>query len=242
MFYSTADAYFCKVNSHCRWFHISLFFFFLLSAGCGLAQPNREVWIIPDAIYLGEGFKKWRLDFAFDGRNSFSEGESVRVAGFRVGAEYMRVNRFGFGVYDLSAPVRKSTYTNVDTTFAPASLTLRYNSLYYERVLYFDRDWEVSGTAHLGSGQIIVNRPDELTGRFRYFETLSVTPFELSGSGYYHLTWWLSAGLGLGYRVMLNTPKEIVPLYNSTVYLAKVKVRVGKATRMLWNKNARNEY
>jgi hypothetical protein len=234
--------YFCEVISNCRWSHLLSFSLFLLSAGWVCAQPNREVWIIPDAIYLGEGFKKWRLDVAFDGRNSFSEGESVRVAGLRIGVEYMRVNRFGFGIYDLSAPVRKATYTNADTSFAPASLTLRYNSIYYERVLYFDREWEVSATGHLGAGQIIVNKPDELTGVFRYYETLDVTPLELSASGYYHLTWWLSAGLGLGYRMMLNTPREIMPLYNSTVYLVKVKVRTGKALRMLWDKNARNEY
>lgn len=217
-------------------------FLLLLSAGFIYAQPNREVWLISGNKYLGQGFKKWRLDVAFDGRNSFNEGNSVRVAGFRIGAEYLRVHRFGIGFYDLSAPARQEMYTNNDTTFGPANLTLSYRSLYYERILFFNPKWELSGTAHLASGNINVNKPDEFTGRFRYFETVEVTPLELSTSAYHHLSWWLSAGLGIGYRWMLNTPEEMVPLYSSTVYLAKVKVRVGKAVRTLWNKDARYEY
>lgn len=217
-------------------------FVFLLSAGCLSAQPNTEVWIIGGPKYLGEGFKTFRLDVAFDGRNSFSEGNSVRVGGFRIGAEYNRIHRFGIGVYEISAPARQSVYQNNDTLFGPASLTLNYRSLYYERVLFFNPKWELSGTAHLARGSINVNKPDELSGRFTFYETIDVNPIELSTSAYHHLSWWLSAGFGVGYRWMLNTPEEIVPLYNSTVYLAKVKVRVGKAVRTVWNKSAKYEY
>ncbi len=214
----------------------------LLTAGWSVAQPNRDVVLVTGKKHLGKGFKKWKLDGSFDGRNSFSERRAVRVAGLRVGAEYLRVHRFGIGFYDLSAPVRQEVYTNPDTSFSPASLTLSYRSFYYERVLYFDPKWELSGTAHLAVGDIVVNRTSTRTGLFEEYERLEVNPVELSASAYHHLTWWLSAGFGVGHRWMVNTPEEIVPLYNSTVFLAKVKLRLGKAIRSVWDSDAKEEY
>lgn len=207
-----------------------------------LAQPNRDVWTIPGKVYLGEGFREWKVDASFDGRNSFSQGSTVRVGGVRLGIEYLRVNRFGIGFYDLSAEVRQESYTSPDTSFSPASLTLSYRSFYFERVLLLDRKWELSATAHLAAGDVIVNTTNRFTGLFEEYERLDVNPVELSASAYHHLAWWLSAGLGVGHRWMLNTPEEIVPLYNSTVFIAKVKIRVGKAVRSIWDKDARNEY
>ena len=217
-------------------------FFLFLLGGMSYGQPNREVWTIPGKVYLGDGFRKWKFDASFDGRNSFSQGSTVRVGGLRVGMEYLRVHRFGIGFYDLSAEVRQEVYTSPDTSFSPASLTLAYRSIYYERVLLLDRKWELSATAHLAAGDIIVNSTSRFTGLFEEYERLEVNPVELSASAYHHLSWWLSAGLGVGHRWMLNTPDEIVPLYNSTVFLAKVKIRVGKAIRAIWDENARNEY
>lgn len=215
---------------------------FLLGTVGSDAQLNEEVWLITGNKMLGKGFKKWRFDGSFDGRNSFSDGETVRVAGLRMGVEYKRIHRFGIGFYDLAAPVNQKIYQTPDTLFSPASLTLSYRSFYYERVLYFDPKWEFSGTAHLAQGDIIVSNTDQFTGLFTEYERLEVTPIELSASGYHHLTWWLSAGLGVGYRWMLNTPEEIAPLYSSTVYLAKVKLRIGKVMRSLWDKEAKYEY
>lgn len=192
--------------------------------------------------HLGKGFHKWKVDGSFDGRNSFSEQQPVRVGGIRAGLEYLRVHRFGVGFYDLSTPVRQPEYVSPDTSFSPASLTLSYRSFYYERVLYFDPKWEFSGTAHLGLGDIVVNRPNPFTGRFEVYEQLEVTPVELSASAYHHLTWWLSAGLGVGHRWMLNTPQEIAPLYNSTVLIAKVKLRLGKVIRSIWDDEAKYEH
>ncbi len=214
-------------------------FFLSLSA---TAQLDEEVWLVNGSKHLGDGFNKWKLDVAFDGRNSFSENRTVRVGGFRLGAEYKRIHRFGLGFYDLSAPVRKERYTTPDTSFSPASLTLSYRSFYYERVLYFDPKWELSGTAHLGVGDVLVNRPNPISGRFEEYESVEVNPIELSASAYHHLTWWLSAGLGLGHRWMLNTPETMVPLYNSTVFIAKVKLRLGKAFRSIWDDGAKYEY
>lgn len=214
----------------------------LLLTLAGFAQLNEEVWLINGRKHLGDGFVKWKFDGTFDGRNSFSENRTVRVGGIRLGMEYKRIHRFGIGFYVLSAPVRKERYTSADTSFSPASLTLSYRSFYYERVLYLDPKWELSATGHLAVGDVVVSRPNPTSGLFEEYERVEVSPIELSASAYHHLSWWLSAGLGVGHRWMLNTPETMVPLYNSTVFIAKVKLRIGKAFRSIWDDGAKYEY
>lgn len=206
------------------------------------AQPDRSVWIVGGKKYLGDGFKKWKVDFVFDGRNSFVDGAPVPVGGLRMGLEYLRVHRFGIGFYNLADPIERPAFLDDDLDVGPINMNFRYSSLYYERVLFFNPKWEVSATGHLGSGVITVNAYDLKEDTWEFYDNIEVSPIELSTSTYYHLTWWFSLGGGVGYRWMLNTPDAIQPTYESTVYLAKAKVRLGKMLRAAFNKDVKNEY
>lgn len=216
-----------------------LFLFFFAGAE---AQLDKDVWLVNGWRHLGEGFKEYRVDFVLDGRNSFDEGTPVSVGGIRIGIEHHRVNRIGIGFYGLNQPVQKPAYTSADTSASPVRFSLNYRTLYYERVLYFNPKWEWSGTLHLGAGEVEVVGREPDTGDWSGVEVVNVNPVELSSSGFYHLSWWLSVGFGAGYRWMLNTPEQIRPSYASTVYLAKVKLRIGKLVRRIGNKDVRNEY
>ncbi|MBI1265954.1 MAG: hypothetical protein GC193_00850 [Cryomorphaceae bacterium] len=206
------------------------------------AQLNEEVWTLGGKQYLGEGFRRWKFDFIFDGRNSIANGKPVNIGGLRMGLEYKRVHRFGVGIYNFNQALSLPQYNNGDTLVSPSRFTFGYGSLYYERVLLLHRKWEVSGTIHLGRGNVAIDYFDTRNGIWTRLEDVSVRPIELSASGYHHLSWWLSAGLGVGHRWMFETPNELLPLYNSTVYLAKVKIRIGKVLRAIGNKNVKNEY
>lgn len=206
------------------------------------AQPDRSVWIIGGKKFLGDGFKKWKMDFVFDGRNSFVDGVPAPVGGFRIGLEHLRVHRFGLGFYNHSESVDRPDFTDEGASVGPVNFSLQYSSLYYERVLFFNRKWEVSGTGHLGRGIVTVNEFDIKQDEWSLYDEVDVSPIELSTSTYYHLTWWFSVGGGIGYRWMLNTPAEIRPTYESTVYLVKAKVRIGKMVRAVFNRNAKDEY
>lgn len=229
--------YFCRMNS--KFFLVVIF---MTVASSLFAQLNEEVWTLAGKQYLGEGFKRWKFDVVFDGRNSIANGKPVNIGGLRIGLEYKRVHRFGVGIYNFTEALSLPTYNNGDTIVSPTRLTFGYGSLYYERVLILHRKWEVSGTVHLGRGNVLINYFDTKSGEWTRLENREVRPLELSASGYHHLSWWLSAGLGIGHRWMLETPAELRTLYNSTVYLAKVKIRVGKAIRAIGNKNVKNEY
>ncbi len=205
-------------------------------------QVDKEVWLINGPKYLGEGFKTYKLDFVFDGRNSFVDGSSVPVGGFRIGIEHERVNRIGIGFYGFSNDVERVDFvTPEDSLVGRANLDFSYASLYFERVLFFNPKWEWSGTVHVGTGRVnILGQNAE--EKFTLVEEVPVNPLEFSSSGYHHMSWWLSVGAGVGYRFMLNTPQEIRATYESVVYLAKVKIRIGKAIRAIGNKDVKNEY
>lgn len=211
------------------------------SAAC-FSQLNEEVWIIGGKKFLGEGFKEWKIDFVFDGRNSFADGDPIPVGGVRLGIEYYRVNRFGVGLYGLNQPIGREMITLGDTLLGPSQFTLGYGTLYYERVLFFNPKWEVSGTIHLGRGDVFVRTVNPETNVLEDYGEIQVRPWELSTSVYHHLSWWLSFGGGVGYRWMGNTPPALRDIYTSTVYLVKVKIRIGKAIRSIWDKDAKNEY
>ncbi|NNE55630.1 MAG: hypothetical protein HKN32_06395, partial [Flavobacteriales bacterium] len=99
-----------------------------------------------------------------------------------------------------------------------------------------------NAAVHLGNGNInatILNLPIDDPRRNR---TITVRPFELSTSGYYHVTWWLSAGGGVGYRYMRKTPPEARQAYNGFIYIAKLKIRFGKIVKSWFNEDVKNEY
>lgn len=213
----------------------------------GHAPFNRKaysdtVWIVTGKRPLDGFFQKQKLDFVLDARQTLISNTQARIARLRIGIEYRRVHRFGFGFYGLGDGVRLSSLYELDSTIVDATLNLSYVSAYYERVLFFNKKWEWSATVHVGRG--------EITGIYRksgdsVFLTLpkqEVRPFEISTTAYYNLTWWCSLGTGIGYRFMRSTPEEIRPVYNAPVAIARVRIKLGKLVKSIWDENAKNEY
>jgi hypothetical protein len=200
------------------------------------------VWIVTGKRPLDALFQKQKLDFVLDARQTLISNKQARLAGLRVGVEYRRVHRFGFGFYGFGDGVQLNSLNELDTTIVDAVLNLSYVSAYYERVLFFNRKWEWSATVHVGRGEItgFYRRADEST--FVVYPKQTVRPFELSTTGYYHLTWWCSLGVGVGYRFMRSTPDEIRPVYNAPVAIARVRIKMGKLVKSIWDKDAKNEY
>ncbi len=208
-----------------------------------LSEPYSDtVWIISGKKSLDVHFQKQKLDFTLDTRLTLISNTTAKLAGLRFGIEYRRVHRFGFGIYGLGNGVHMSSLKEINPAINDAVLNLSYASVFYERVLYFHRKWEWSATIHFGKG--------EINGLYRTAENLhwqtlpsrTVNPFEISTTGYYHLTWWCSLGVGYGYRYMSNTPAEVRPVYNAPVAIARLRIKVGRLVKSIWDKDARLEY
>jgi hypothetical protein len=215
----------------------------LLSAS---AQSNGhswsdEVWIIGGNKELRYPFKKWKPELQFDGRYTVLNGEAARIFGLRFGAEHKRVHRFGVGIYGWSSAIneRVSNQTGKTEEFR---YNLSYSSIFYERVMYFSRKVEFALTAHLGGGTISSSVKAAGETIFHSQDTQEVLPLEISGSGFYNFTWWLSVGGGLGYRYMRRAPDIIRNQLNGQVYVLKARLRITKLLRSIYNKDVKNEY
>jgi hypothetical protein len=212
-----------------------------ISNGRYLETPD-TVWIVTGKKELNNGFQKQKLDFVIDARTTLISNQAVQMGGFRIGVEYRRVHRFGIGVYGLGDGVNLTSLSEIDTSISQAVMNLSYATLYYERVLFFHPKWEWSATIHLGKGNI--SGSYRRSGNDTWFKLADreVKPFEISTTGYYHLTWWCSLGAGIGYRYMRSTPVEVRPVYNAPIAIARVRIKFGKLVKSIWNKDAKFEY
>ncbi|MBL0317425.1 MAG: hypothetical protein IPP69_17330 [Flavobacteriales bacterium] len=211
-------------------------------AGSDYNVTPDTVWIISGKKVLDNNFQKQKLDFVIDARQTLISSQTARLGGLRLGVEYRRVHRFGIGVYGLGDGVHLKSLSEVDTSISEAVMNLSYVSMYYERVLYFHPKWEWSATIHMGKGNINGSYRRTSSDNWYTLASREVKPFEISTTGYYHLTWWCSLGVGVGYRYMRSTPVEVRPVYNAPVAIVRVRIKCGKLIKSIWNKNAKYEY
>lgn len=213
------------------------------------SQPD-TVWIITGKHELGPAYRKYKLDFALDARQTIIGSQRTKVGGIRVGLEYRRVHRIGIGFYGLrdgllngiSGAVVLNGLPQIDSTITWAKLTMSYRSLYYERVMYFSRKLEWSLTTHYGLGKIAGTY---VRSGLTAIETLPVQRLqvlEFSTLGYYNLTYWCSVGVGVGYRYIPAASKEIRNVYESPIGLLRVRIKPGKLISSIWDKDAKNLY
>ncbi len=199
------------------------------------------VWIITGKKALDDRYKRTKFDFGFDARQTLVSSARARIFGLRIGLEYRRVHRFGFGFYNLGEGVRLNSLVEVSPNIDSAAMRLSYSSIYYERVLYFGKKMEWSVTGHAAVGNISGSYRYRGTGVVQDFSR-TVYPLELSSSFYYNLTYFMSVGGGLGYRYVPSAPLELQPIYNSPIAIVRVRIRVFKMVRGLFNDKVRDTY
>ncbi len=221
-------------------------FIFLFSSICCVVmahgQTQDSVWVIGGHKALSSTYRLIRPEVIFDGRYASAYGDRVKMFGLRTGIELKRVHRMGFGLYGLSDPIVRSELSIVDDVVEESEFTFSYFSTYYERVLFFNRRWEVSAVGHVGIGSIRAKYREQGATEFTQAPSISVRPIEFSASAYYNITWWLSTGVGGGYRFMTRVPREVASTYNSPIFIFKVKLRFGKIVRRMFNEEVKNEY
>ncbi|MEO0404766.1 MAG: hypothetical protein AAF193_07845, partial [Bacteroidota bacterium] len=216
---------------------------FLLMSFTGNTQWSDEVWIIggPKRISKPQ-FKKWRFDLQLDGRRSNFQDEPVQMGGIKIGMEHKRVHRFGLGFYGLQSNIQLDQLEDITAPHSGAQVDFNYVTIYYERVVFFNPRWEFSTAFHLGSGSVVVTYEDAVTEDLEVFATYDARPLEASVSGFYHLNYWISLGLGYGYQYNRTEDPTISREYSSDIFIAKAKIRVGKLVRSIFNPKVKNEY
>lgn len=210
--------------------------------------PKREntykdtVWIISGYKPLERNFRKWKFDFVLDARRTLVSGTVARLAGIRIGMEYRRVHRFGFGLYNLGDGVVVKSLEELNPEITRATLNIRYSSIFYERVMFFNPKWELSLTAHAGRGRITGDYIIAGGIKPQGFPDRRVRVYEFSSTAYYHLNWWISVGGGIGYRLVPDAPQEVQSIYNAPVGILRVRIKFGKLVKSIWNHDIKNTY
>ena len=225
-----------------KFLQISFLLLLISSVSFVQGQYSDEVWIIGGNKHISDPFKKYKIDFQFDARSSSFQNQAVRIGGLRLGIEHRRVHRFGLGVYGLSNNLVVDQFESIKQDHSEVIFEFNYATLYYERVLFFNPKWEISSSLHVGGGSVKVSYRDEISDEIEPFNTFEVGVAELSASGFYHFTYWLSVGGGFGYRRVNDANEDLAREYSSGLYVAKVKIRFGKLLRSIFNKDVKNEY
>lgn len=222
-----------------KWLFTSVVICFSISL---CAQVEDSVWVVTGKQYIGEGFKRWKAEVILDARRTVVGRDDARLFGLRFGVEHKRVHRWGFGLYGLDSDIVRNDLPGVEGNVETAIFQFGYASTYYERVLFFHPRWEWSAAIHLGRGSIATRYKLHDEKEFVELDRIDVKPLEISTSGYFNPTWWVSVGGGIGYRHMRDTPPEVRSAYNGMIYIVKLKMKFGKLVRGIFNKEVKDEY
>jgi len=218
-------------------------------SGFRIPPDRKKTWEYKDTVWLVSGwkpisypYKKWKIDLIFDARATLISNTAARLGGFRIGMEHRRVHRFGVGFYGIANEVIVTSLKEVDAEIDTARLNLSYTTIFYERVYYFSKRWELSSAIHAGTGKISGSYHLKGANEYQDLPRQRVYPVEISTSGYYNITWWLSVGGGVGYRFLRDTPNEAGLVYSAPVSIAKIKFKFFKLLKSIPNSDVKDEY
>lgn len=214
----------------------------LISACCAAQFGQADDVILINGRHTLEPYQnRLKFDLTFDARRTLLNEEWLAVGGIRVGVEYRRIHRVGLGFYFLNTRIFTDNF-DYSISEDVVEYQFGYNTLYYERTLYFDPKWEMGGTIHLGGGTVnVYYNPDGLNNR----ELLDEVPFnamELSAYGKYSILYWLGVGAGLGYRGVWGAEKEMRQTFSSPIFTLKLQVKLVKLARSFFDESVKDEY
>ena len=195
--------------------------------------------VAQDSIPNKKEIRKAKIHFAFDARRSAVIDQTAKFNGITFGVELYEKHRIGIGFHGLQQEVRfrgavdKDLYpTATDTLF----FNFAYTSLFYDRIWFRNKRWELSSPLHLGAGALTI----------RYMDTAGIKapPFVNGGSmiastgGYaqFKVFRWFALGAGVGYRSALIRDKNITRALNAPYYQFQFKLLLGELYKMTFRK------
>ena len=179
--------------------------------------------------------KKWKPVVGFDAHRSFFAGTPVKMNGFRFGAEYRGVHRFGFAFYGLK---KNEVFVNLPVDWpntaanAPVKFTLNYAALFYERVFFKSKKWEIALPLTLGGGGLEGYILD-IDGYFQRFTASSFSCLSLGAVTKYYVLPWLAPRVGFGYRFPFNAEKSVRRAFNGPYYSFGINILIGELIRTI---------
>jgi len=184
------------------------------------------------------GTKKWKPVIGFDATRSYYSGAPVKINGLRFGVGYLGVHRFGFGFYGLKKDVVFNDLPVDYPTAKPGALVkfrVNYAALFYERVFFKSKHWEIAIPAYLGAGHVEGFVQDSL-GFYRKYMANSFSSLSTGAAVKFFIWPWLAPRVGIGYRFMFNTEKSIRQAFNTPYFSFGVAIVLGELYKVVRKK------
>jgi hypothetical protein len=181
-------------------------------------------------------------DFSIDARRTLFQKRWVAVMGLKGGVQYKRIHRLGIGVYFLNTRVFDDDF-NFDIDADEVEYEFRYSTLYYERVLYFSRKWEIGANLHFGGGTVRVfyQNPENPNDRIE-LDPVEFSTTELALYADYNFLYWLTGGVGFGYRGVFGAGKDIRNEFTSPIFVVNLQLKVFKLARSFYDEKVKYEF
>jgi len=185
---------------------------------------------------------KIKPDIGIDARRTLFQKEWVAVMGLQAGVEYRRVHRLGAGFYFLNTRVFDRNF-DFDIPAEQVEYEFRYNTLYYERVLFFNRKWETGANAHVGGGsvKIFYQNPQNPNDRIE-LDPVEFSAFELAAYGNYNIFYWLGIGAGTGYRFVFAGGSDLRRNFSSPIAVVNLQLKITKLARGFFDETVKYEF
>lgn len=175
--------------------------------------------------------------FQFDNRNERYYETRARMNGVKIGLEFYKRVRLGFGVYgnnnfyQINFPAAQE-----DHRF---SGRMNYVTTFGEAVFYRSFRWELSSSIARGRGQILLNTYDASTSipELTRSDTISdIRLYDFGAHSQFKIFPWFGLGVGVGYRT-LNLPShpELQGLFSDPYVDFKIKVFLGYAIKGIFS-------
>ncbi len=223
-----------------KWAAFIYFLFSLLAANAQFGQ-NDSVMLLNGPCELQPYQNTLKTDFGLDARRTLFQKNWIAVGGLRLGVQYRRIHRIGFGFYFLNPRIFVTEF-DFPITEDVVEYDFGYTSIYYERVLYFDRKWEFGAGLHLGNGRVnVFYNPERLNNRVLH----DVIPFnmtELAMSGEYKILYWVSIGAGAGYRRVWGAPKSLRNSFSSPIFVVSLQLKFFKLARSFFDESVKTQF
>ncbi len=173
-------------------------------------------------------YMKRTIHFKLDSRNSFISSRRAQVWGIKIGADFGKKLRLGFGYNFLNSDFNKELYYDSPkgVDIVSRQLKMRYGCAYIEYVFYRKEHWEFSVPVQFSVGSIWYNYSFKNIEGIRGRKHLLML-YEPTLSGQYKLFPWLGLGADLGFRYALVKSRQIEEKLTSPVYVFKVLIYWG---------------
>lgn len=172
------------------------------------------------------GKANWKPSFGFDARRSWYAGNPIKISGYRLGATYKGIHRFGLGYYYLK---RKSLYDDVVVGLpdeaSPVIVKYRINAIaaYYDRTIYKSSKWHITIPLVVSFGQIRGLYLTDL-GLFSEYYKRPYSAISTGIDAHYYVFPWLAPRIHIGYRLTFNTSIEVKKTFDRIYYAYGISV------------------